>query len=152
MFEELLRELKRMNGRHEIAVSLPSDADGYFDRECPSPECLSQFKVHEDDWRDKVRDEQVFCPFCGHGAEAGQWFTQEQIEHGKQAALAQLDRHLGAAMTRDAKQWNRRQPRNSFIRITMKVNEAPRQILLPPAVVEPMRLKITCPPAPAATR
>jgi hypothetical protein len=23
-----------------------------------------QFKVHQQDWRDKVRDEEVFCAFC----------------------------------------------------------------------------------------
>ena len=59
MFEELIRELGRMHGTQKISVSLPTDSEGYFDRECPSPECQCQFKVHEDDWRDKVRDEEV---------------------------------------------------------------------------------------------
>jgi predicted Zn finger-like uncharacterized protein len=145
MFEELLRELKRMNGRHEVAVSLPSDADGYFDRECPSAECLAQFKVHEDDWRDGVDDQRVHCPSCGHTADARQWFTQEQIEHAEQAALAQFERRIGAAMKRDARNWNVRQPRNAFLKITMKIEDGPRQVLLPPAVVDPMRLKIACP-------
>ena len=143
MFEELLRELRRMDGRHEVAVSLPSDSEGYFDRECPSSECLTQFKVHEDDWRDKVRDERVFCPACGHSADARQWFTQEQIEHGERVALAQVEQRLGAAMKRDAKRWSAR-PQNGLVRITMNVDTGPQSVFLPPAVVEPMRLKITC--------
>ena len=79
MFDNLIRELGRMHGTHKVSVSLPSDADGYFDRECPHPECESQFKVHEDDWREKVRDEEVFCAFCGHAAPSDKWWTQEQI-------------------------------------------------------------------------
>jgi len=78
MFKDLIRELESMHGIQKISVSLPSDSEGYFDRECPSPECLCQFKVHEDDWRDKVREEEVFCAFCGHAAPSGKWCTQAQ--------------------------------------------------------------------------
>ena len=56
MFDKLIRELRRLEGIHQISVSIPSDAEGYCDRECPSVECQFQFKVHEEDWRDKVRD------------------------------------------------------------------------------------------------
>lgn len=62
MFDELIRELRRLEGKHQVSVPMSADPEGYFDRECPSPECQSQFKVHEDDWRDKVRDEEAFCP------------------------------------------------------------------------------------------
>jgi hypothetical protein len=48
-------------------------------------------------------------------------------------------------MRRDANRWNRRQKRNSFLSITMKVDNRPQHVLLPPAAAEPMRLKITCP-------
>lgn len=145
MFEELIREVRRLERSHKISVSIPSDADGYSDRECPSSECQFGFKVHEDDWRDKVRDEEVFCPFCGHTADSSKWWTQEQITHAKRAAFAKVQRRIGRAMRQDADRWNRRQPRNSFIRITMKVDDRPRHVLLPPAVAESMRLKITCP-------
>jgi hypothetical protein len=145
MFDELQRELRRMHGRHQIAVSLPSDSDGYFDRECPSEECRAQFKVHEDDWRDKVRDEAVFCPSCGHVAKSREWLTQEQIKHMERVGRAQVERRLGEAMRRDAQRWNSRQPRNGFFKMTMRIDNAPRRMLLPPAAVDPMRLKIMCP-------
>jgi hypothetical protein len=70
MFDELIKELRRLDGRQVVSVSIPSDADGYFDRECPGAVCQFKFKVHEDDWREKVRDEEVHCPFCGHTAHA----------------------------------------------------------------------------------
>jgi uncharacterized Zn finger protein (UPF0148 family) len=145
VFDELLRELRRLDGTHKISVSIPADAEGYLDRECPSEECLFGFKVHEDDWRDKVRDEQVFCPICGHTATSGNWATQEQAEHCKNVALAHVQRRIGRAMKADAENWNRRQPRNSFISMTMSVDSRPQQMLVPPEAADPMRLKITCP-------
>lgn len=144
MFDELIREIRRIDGL-KLSVPVAADEDGYLERECPSSECLFEFKIHEDDWRDKVRDEEVFCPFCGHTANSGQWWPQEQIELAKRVAIAQVQQRISRAMKRDAGRWNRRQPRNSFIRMTMKVDDRPRQVFLPLAAAEPMRLKITCP-------
>jgi len=145
MFDELIREIRRHEGKHQVPVSLPSDAEGYFDRECPSTECQFQFKVHEDDWRDKVRDEEVFCPFCRHAADSSQWWTQDQIKHAQETAVAHLRKRIHGAMKRDATRWNLQQRRDSFLRITMKVDDRPVRISVPSAAAEPMRLKITCP-------
>lgn len=145
MFDELIRELKRMDGTHTVSVPIHADAEGYFDKECPAEECQSQFKVFEEDWRDKVRDEEMFCPFCRHAAPADKWYTTEQVEAAKQAAIAQFEGRINKAMKRDADQWNRRQPRDAFLKITMKVDSRPGHVFLPPMAAEPMRLKITCP-------
>ena len=145
MFEETIRALHRLDGRHEISVSIPSDAEGYFDRECPSSDCLFWFKIHEDDWRNKVRDEEVFCAFCGHTADSDKWWTQEQAEHAQKTAIAHVEQRLSHAIKRDADRWNRRQPRDSFVQVTMNVDSRPLQVLLPLAAAEPMQLKITCP-------
>ncbi len=144
MFDQLIRELRRLEGQ-QISVPIPADEEGYLDRECPSGACSSQFKVHEEDWHHKVRDEEVFCPFCRHTADSQKWFTQEQVDHAKEASIAQVRRNISAAMRRDAQRWNQRQPRNSLLRITMQVNDRPTPMLLPLAGAEPMRLKITCP-------
>lgn len=145
MFEEVERTLRQFDGADKLSVSIPSDGDGYFDRECPSEECLFQFKVHEDDWRDKVRNEQVFCPFCGHAADGQKWWTQEQIKHAEHVALAHISGQLQRALKHDADRWNRQQPRNGFVNISMKVNGRTTQAPLPLAAAEPMRLKILCP-------
>lgn len=145
MFDELMRELKRLERGQRIPVTVACDDEGYLDRKCPSTECQFHFKVHNDDWRDKVPDDKAFCPFCGHAEGSGEWCTPEQAEHLRKQALAHLDRRIGVAMKRDADNWNRRQPRNSFISMTMSVNSRPQLISLPPAAADPMRLKITCP-------
>lgn len=144
MFEELQRELRCLHGKQEIPVSLPCDDDGYLDRECPSDECLFAFKVHEEDWSGKVRDEEVFCPFCGHTANSDSWWTQDQLRIARETAQAHVQGRIGRAMKRDAQRWNRRQPRNSFLKITLKVDSHPRHLSLPVAT-ESMQLRITCP-------
>ncbi len=68
----------------------------------------------------------------------------EQTEHLRKTAISHVNKTLGPALRRDAERWNRRQPRNSFISVTMKVTDGPRHIPVPPAAAEPMRLRITC--------
>ncbi len=145
MFEETIRELRRLDGRQQFSVSILSDVEGYFDRECPSDECLFQFKVYEEDWREKVHDEEVFCPFCGHAAASDKWWTEDQRDHINKVVTSHIDQRLGRAMRRDADRWNRRQPRDNFISMTMRVDSRPRHVPLPPAAAEPMQLKIICP-------
>lgn len=144
MFEDLIRALEHLGGR-QVSVSMPADADGYFDRACPSESCLFEFKIHGDDWRDGVRDGDVFCPFCRHSAPSDQWWTETQIKHARQAVIGEVASEINVAMKRDADRWNSRQPRSSFLRMTISVDNKPRHIALPPAAAEPMELKIACP-------
>ncbi len=92
------------------------------------------------DWKAKVRDEEVFCPFCGHTADSTEWNTEEQIEQLKQAAIEHLRSSMGNALRRDANRWNR----DNFISMTMKVDSRPQHVAVPSAAAEPMRLKIAC--------
>jgi len=144
MFEELISELEEMDGR-QVSVSFSSDGEGYFDRGCLSETCLFEFKIQEDDWKEKVRDEEVFCPFCRHGADSDQWWTESQLEYAEQVALGQVVDGFSNAMKRDADRWNRGQPKKSFIRMTMRVEDRPSHITLPPSAAELMELKISCP-------
>lgn len=146
MFDDLLRTLKKME--HGLNVTVPltvdTDSDGYIDRQCPGPDCKFAFKVHENDWRDIVRDEEVFCPFCGKTDESKAWLTDEQSERVRAAAVAQVKDLIGDAMRSDAENWNRRQHRNSFLTIKMEVKGERREVILPASATDPMRLKITC--------
>jgi hypothetical protein len=51
---------------------------------------------------------------------------------------------IDEAMEADASEWNQRQRRNAFIKITMNVSKAPREVILPVSAADPMRLKISC--------
>ena len=143
MFRDLKRAIRQLEGTHSVAVSVEVDDDGYFDRQCHKPDCMFQFKVHLEDWEEKVGDEAV-CPLCGHFANSAEWSTPEQTDHFRSIATAHFGKPIGRAMRRDADRWNRTQPRNSFIKITMRVEGRPLEVSLPPAAAEPMRLKIEC--------
>ena len=143
MFEETIRALKNL-GDEKSTVAISADDDDYFDRECPAPECLAQFKVLMEDWKHKVRDEEVFCPFCGHTADAQKWWTQEQLNHARGVALAKVHATLGGALRLDTQRFNQTQPKGGFISMSMKVDSRPQRVPIPYAAAAPMRIKITC--------
>ena len=143
MFNQLRRELRRLEGSHHVSVSVQSDEDGYLDRQCPVRDCGFEFKVHLEDWQDVIQNSAV-CPFCGHLAEPHVWNTQEQSEHFREIALSYLRKRIGRAMRHDAKQWNRRQPRKGPVSVTMNVKGRPERIILPPPAADLMRLRLRC--------
>lgn len=144
MFDKLIRELKALE-HTEVSVPLEADADGYYDKECPAPNCLFGFKVHGEDWRRIVRDEEVFCPSCRYAAPAKSWYTTDQVERARQQALDQVKGRINNAMRADAQAWNRRQSRNSFLKIAMNVTGGGMTpVLIPIAAAEPMRLRTRC--------
>lgn len=143
MFEETIRALKKL-GDEQSAVSISADDENYFDRECPAQECLAQFKVLMEDWKNKVRDEEVFCPFCGHAADAQKWWTQEQLNHVRGVAAACIEGAIGGALRIDAQKFNQRQNKGGFISMSLRVGSRPQLVPIPYAAAAPMRLKITC--------
>ncbi len=59
MFEETIRALQNLSDE-KSTVAISADDDNYFDRECPAPECLAQFKVLMADWRIKLGTRRSF--------------------------------------------------------------------------------------------
>ena len=142
MFKKLINEMKQLDGS-SVNIPMDADAEGYLDRECPSEPCLFNFKVFRADWRDICRDEEVFCPACRHAAPSKSWFTREQIQRAKEYACSHVIKLMNDAMRSDAQEWNCRQPRNAFIKLTMDVRGTD-PILIPVAAAQPMRLKAKC--------
>jgi uncharacterized Zn finger protein (UPF0148 family) len=140
----------RIPGQMEISVPISSDDEGYFDKECPSQECLSKFKVMGEDWDKILQTGTAFCPFCRHEASPRSWWTTEQIEHAKKMAIAKahhaISREIGSMLKGMASDFNRRQSRNSWIKMTMDVRgtDRPAPIMLPASAAKAMRIKITC--------
>ncbi len=145
MFEETLKFLKSLDGsRVTVDETIPEDEEGFIDRECPNDICKFSFKINADDWSNIVRDEEVFCPMCGHTANSQSWFTEVQVEHLQRQALSQVSRNFDNALKRDASSFNRRQQKNSFVSISMNVKSTPTFISLPAQAAEVMEQKIAC--------
>ena len=144
MFDEVKKELKRLE-MQKLHIPIESDENGYIDRQCPSDSCEFRFKVHQEDWENIVQDEAVWCPFCRHEAPADQWMTKKHFEHVKTEAATIIKGRINQAMRTDAKRFNQRQPRNSFVSMSMKVEgRSKRTYFIPAIAAEPMQLEITC--------
>lgn len=144
VFENLQKELRRLAELQQVEVPLEGDSEGYADKECPADACLFQFKIHGDDWKNTVRDEEVFCPSCRHTAPADSWYTTAQIEAARQYALGTVVNSLNGAMRADAQASKRRQKARAFVSITLDVKGGRDAVLVPIAAAEPMRLRTTC--------
>ncbi len=144
MFEDLIKEMERMNGL-SVSVPIESDENGYIDKQCPSGDCEFIFKVNSEDWSVIFKDEAVWCPLCRHEAPADQWFTIDQLEHAKDEALVVVKGKINNALRAGAKKFNRRQPKNSFISMSMKVSGGTRRThAIPAKAAELMQLEIQC--------
>lgn len=145
MFENLLRELRSLE-RQQVSVPIGCDDKGYVDRECPATNCQFQFKIKKEDWTNLCRDEAVWCPICGHSAPAKSWFTKAQVAHVERQARKFIESKIDGAIRADARAFNSRQPKNSFISMSMKVGGAPHysSYKIPAAASEAMQLEIAC--------
>lgn len=144
MFEDLIKKLEGLNGR-SISIQIDTDEKGYIDKQCPSVECEFLFKVNDDDWSNLFKDEAVWCPMCRHEAPADQWFTAAQVKHAKSEALTVVKGEMNNALRSGAQKFNRRQPRNSFITMSMEVKGGTlRTYTLPAKSADVMQLEIKC--------
>ncbi len=143
MFDRLLRQLKHLEQGIKISVELPSDAEGYLDRQCPQQSCRVKFKVLDEDWKARVKDEQAFCPICCFDAPADEWNTDEQTDYIKRAAIAEAENRIHSALEEDARIFNRNQ-RPGFIQLSMSVKPDSEPTILPIDAAKAMRQKFVC--------
>lgn len=146
MFENLRHALDQLSTTTSISVGISADEKGYIDKECPSESCLFRFKVKADDWTRLETGSRITCPMCGHCAPPNKWFTTDQVEKAKAKAVAVFQGAINAAMHDDAREFNRRQPRNSFIKMSMQVTGGERlsDVDVPIEAAEAMELEIKC--------
>jgi len=143
MFDNVIRELKKMEGGSQFTISIPIDNDGYFDRRCPSEACQADFKVLMEDWKQKVSDAQVFCPICREKAKATERNTPGQQDYIRQIGINYIQGMIGQALSQDANDFNRRQ-RPGFITISMTYEPGTPTLIVPISAAEELRQKFTC--------
>jgi uncharacterized Zn finger protein (UPF0148 family) len=120
MLENFKREIKKLTKEGvSVPVELPSDSEGFFDRKCPSLECLADFKIFRNDWREKVDDNHVYCPKCRHEAPSTEWRTPYQTELLRQANHKEARRRITQAISKDVRRFNQAQPKRGLISISM---------------------------------
>jgi hypothetical protein len=126
MFDDVLRQLKKVPESQLIHISLQLDDDGYFDRRCPAEECGAAFKVFFDDWREKVPDEEAWCAICGETDEPQEFNTPDQIEQIKAQGIAHLTGQLDDAFKRARK----RTSHHGFLTMTWSYKPGSRPMVV----------------------
>ena len=104
----------------EIPIEVQPDKKGYFDRECPNPDCRYTFKVNLEDWKKKVSEEEVHCPMCGHVDIADKWWTQEQIAVQEKIAQEWAENYARQMLNNTFKKIAASFRHNKYVKVTYK--------------------------------
>jgi hypothetical protein len=144
VFDDVSRGLRRLERGMTISVSLPSDAEGYDEKECPNPDCLAQFKVHTDDWTNLVADEVVYCPICRYPANSQSWFTQEQIDYAQTVARERMIGEIDRVFAQGSRRASRRAPRDGLIVLSFSYKPSPRRYVAPLEASDVLVQRSTC--------
>ena len=104
----------------EIPITFHSDEKGYFDRECPNENCLYVFKVFMEDWKEKISDEEVHCPMCGHTDTSDKWWTQKQLADIEKTAVNFLSGYVQRELDKSFRNLENTTRGNKFVKISYK--------------------------------
>lgn len=74
----------RQGDSFEMRVSIPSDDNGFFGRQCP--ECSLVFRMEVQQYEALPDDLTLWCVYCGHHAEHSEFMTEQQRDRIMRAA------------------------------------------------------------------
>lgn len=144
MFDDLIRQLKKLEQGMKVPVSIPLDDDGYMDRKCPSSACGTMFKILFVDWKDKVGDDAVYCPLCRTVAKSTEWNSEEQTKYIMQQGMAHVSQMVSDGLRRGAEAFNRGRSRTGFLTMSMGYKPGAKPVIVPISAAAEMRQKFTC--------
>jgi hypothetical protein len=142
VFDDLLRELRKLEQGVRVPVKVAVDEEGYLDRRCQT--CRFSFKMLFEDWTSKVSDDTAYCPRCGKRAPSLQWDTPEQGEALQAQGLAHLHAQLGQAIDRDVRQFNAKGLTGAWVTLSLAYQPGAPPIVVPVEAACTMRRKVAC--------
>ena len=79
--------LRRLGNR--ISISIPVDENRFTGRECPRSDCEGYFKI---EFGTGLKSDGLpcHCPYCGHSAGHGEFWTKAQIEYARSVAIRKI--------------------------------------------------------------
>ena len=127
-----------------IPVEFTPDEKGYYDRQCANEKCEYVFKIYMEDWKEKVSDEQVFCPMCGHTAASDQWYTHEQIEAVQEIASRYAKYYISNELDKMFEKMANSMRGNKYVQIAYKPGKKISFVNNPIGQRHEWELEITC--------
>ncbi len=79
-------------------VSMPTDEDGFFGRQCPAVDCRAFFKLEAAVYSAAPEDLRLSCPVCGFTDEHKAFITEDQARRAKAAAGEMAQGAIRAAL------------------------------------------------------
>lgn len=131
-------------GDISIPITMLSDEKGYLDRECPNENCSYNFKISMEDWKNKVSDEEVHCPMCGHIDTLDKWWTQQQLDDMREIASSWAMNYLSNEIGKTFKNLERKTRHNKFVKFKYKPNRKISFVNNPIGQSEEWELEIEC--------
>ena len=117
------------DGAYRMRVSIPNDPDGFLGRQCP--ECSRVFRIDSVDYEGLPEDIQLWCTYCGHCADHGEFITDQQRERVMRAAEDFGRQLVGKQLQRTFSQMRRPRSGRSGIALEFSVRQdslAPRPL------------------------
>lgn len=150
MFDDLIKEIKKLEQNTSYSMQILCDEEGYVDKECPDSKCLKKFKVYAEDWNQLLDKDSAYCPFCGFDANIDQWFTTEQVEQAKSQAIQKIQCDFEDALSKGIKAANRKLNNSFNKRTPLKMSVSYKGsgkifVDMPASALEEMKQKIICP-------
>lgn len=88
-----------MSDTIKFSIPMRNDEESFFGRECPKEECLGYFKV---ELGTGLQGENLpcYCPYCGHVGPHDTFWTQDQLEYARSAAMREVQKYVGDMLKR----------------------------------------------------
>jgi hypothetical protein len=129
-------------GNPLFAVSMPSDEDGYFSRQCP--QCDQAFRILQDDYEALPDDARLWCVYCGHRDDHSEFLTDQQRDRAIAVVKAYAEQMIGSVMDAAFGDLERSSRGNKFVQF--KYRRKPYFVEpLPHIDEERLRRAIRCP-------
>jgi hypothetical protein len=116
-FPDGVEFLGEHDGNARFKVSIPTDDDGFFGRECPA--CNQHFRIAHEDYDDLPDDVELWCVYCGHHDDHSEFLTEQQRNRVMRAANDYARQRIGQALQESFGRSARR-TRGSFVAITYR--------------------------------
>ena len=110
-----MRFLGETGGQVRMTVSMPTDEEGYFGRECPS--CEQHFRIASEDYEALPDEQTLWCVYCGHHDDVSNFITAQQMARVRRAAADYAQQMVHKALQESFRGISRRS-RNSLVQIS----------------------------------
>lgn len=148
-FHKDIDALKReMNAIHNkqwlLEIHIPQDTEGYIDRQCPNQECRILFKIHNEDWEAKCREQKEHCPICRYENKWEDFNTQKMKDHIDRSAKQLVGKEVNEAIKRALGKTTRHQTIGDSIQLSSIYKSAPANIVVTIDAYDELQQKAVC--------